>query len=326
MAINKQIKSLTEEIESSYGTRVAAVFDLARETHQTLENFNRERKKMATDLRRSLAASRASRASQVQKMRTENRRALKDMAKELDELLSASEKERRQSEKERRKQFTTLIEEIKGAIAVLEKDTAKTLADLRSDHEEMAKTLKLSLSRETKERIHAVHNLLSHFTKEHKEMADALRSGISSFRKDLTKTVDDMMDDFSADHRQARIHWENLTRVMAAKRGGRGAGFYTAIVISEQPSRAKDQLTSVKQPPAETPQVADAEKAGTTPLQSTTKSHEPDQEAEPKRHAQPHQGTSTQPLKAEQASQKSATKEHRQTKPTTDTNASTQQQ
>jgi len=50
MSIANQIKSLTEDIEASYGTRITAVSDIVKETQQTLGNFSREHRKMADDL------------------------------------------------------------------------------------------------------------------------------------------------------------------------------------------------------------------------------------------------------------------------------------
>src|SRR6202035_1206960 len=92
------------------------------------------------------------------------------------------------SEEERMKDFAALMGEIKGVVATIETDTAQTLADFRSDHE---------------------------------EMADALRSELSSFRVNLTEAVDDMMAGFSVDHQQAHTHWENMSRSLAAKRAGK---------------------------------------------------------------------------------------------------------
>jgi hypothetical protein len=209
MSINDQVRSLAENIEASYETRIAAISDIVEEAHQTLGNFNREHEKMAGNLRRSLASNRSERASQVQRMRAEHDKELKEMAQKMAEFLSASEKERR-------KEFAALIGEIKGVVAAIEKDTAQALADFRSDHKEMAEALKTNPSSETKE-------MLSHFTKEHEEMAGSLRSELSSFQRHLAKVVDDMLAGFSADHQQARTHWENLAKEMAAKRAGKSA-------------------------------------------------------------------------------------------------------
>ena len=133
MSIANQVKSLTEDIEASYGTRIAAVSDIVKETHQTLGNFNRQHKKMADDLRDSLSAS----------------------------------------EEERIEEFTTLIGEKKGVVATIAKETQQ----MRAEN-----------VRELKERANEVRKMLG---------------------------------EFSADQRQARAHWQNLAKVMAAKRAGK---------------------------------------------------------------------------------------------------------
>ena len=87
-----QMKSLTEDIQASDETRKAAVSALAKETHQALGNFHRERERMASDLKRSLTSNKVRRAKAVQKMRAENSKGLKDMSKELTEFLSTATK------------------------------------------------------------------------------------------------------------------------------------------------------------------------------------------------------------------------------------------
>ncbi len=181
MAISGEVKSLAEDIEASYETRIAAISDLVKETHQTLGNFKREREKIASDLMRSLASNRSDRIRQVQKMRAGNNSDLEEVAQTVAEFLVVAEKERRQ-------EFAVLIEEIRSLVRVIEKDTARTLADFRN---------------------------------EHKEMAEALRSELSFFQRELSKEVSELMASFSADHRQAHAEWENITRMMATKRASK---------------------------------------------------------------------------------------------------------
>ena len=116
-----RVKSVTEDIEASYGLRMAAVADVVNETHQTLGNFHREHDKMAQELKRSLAAS----------------------------------------ERERKKEFARLKKDLQGDIATIEKDTAHTLASLRSEHHEMAEVLRSELSSFQMDLSSAVENMLA---------------------------------------------------------------------------------------------------------------------------------------------------------------------
>jgi DNA repair exonuclease SbcCD ATPase subunit len=181
MAIANQIKSLTEDIEAGYGARVAAVADII---------------------------------SEVRKMRTNNVKDLKEMAKSLAEFLSSAEKERIE-------EFTTLIGEIRRAVEAISKDTAKTLAAFRTSHTEMSQAQRAKLLKITKERIEEVSTKLSEFGREHQEMARQLGEELSSFQKKLERAVDEMRAPVIADLKQAKRNWQNLVRVMAAKRAGK---------------------------------------------------------------------------------------------------------
>jgi DNA anti-recombination protein RmuC len=207
------MKSLTEDIETAYETRKAAVSALATETRQSLGKFQRERAKMARDLRRSLASNKVQRAKQVQRMRAAHNTGFHEMSKAMATFLSAAETTRKQ-------EFATLIGEIQDGIAALEHDMTSMLADFHSEREGMTSALQADLTSETRERAEQTRTLLSRFTGEHQKMADTLGSELSSFQRDLSQSVAEMIGNFSADHRQARAHWHDLATTMSAKRTG----------------------------------------------------------------------------------------------------------
>ena len=92
------------------------------------------------------------------------------------------------AERERKQEFTILLQEIKGLVADIEKDTASTLATFRSQQ---------------------------------KEMVAAFRSELVGFSRDLRKEVSAMLAEFSSDQQQSHAEWENMTRVMTAKRASK---------------------------------------------------------------------------------------------------------
>ena len=188
MPIANQVKSLTEDIEASYGTRMAAVSDIVKETRQTLGNFNREHQKMAGDLKRSLAANSSDRVSEVRKLRAENTEQLRRMAKDLLSFLSSANSERKG-------EISKLMNEIRGFIREVEKGS--------------------------EERVDKVTDLLKNFAQEHQERSASLKHELSSFQRHLSSVVEDMRTTNSSDHRQARTHWQNLSKIMAAKRAGK---------------------------------------------------------------------------------------------------------
>ena len=214
MPIANQMKSLVEDIEASYGARVVVVADIVKEARATLGSFHRAHKRMADDLKSSLSADNRDRVGEVGKIRAENVKDLKEMVQELAKFLSSSEKERIE-------EFTTLIGEIKGAVRAIEKDTAETLADFRSSHREMSEAQGAELVKITKERIKEVSQKLSEFGREHQEMARQLRGELSSFQKKLEREVAEMRAPVIADLKEAKRDWQNLAKVMAAKRVGK---------------------------------------------------------------------------------------------------------
>ncbi|MBU2578177.1 MAG: hypothetical protein ABH867_00915 [Patescibacteria group bacterium] len=148
MSIANQVKSLAEDIEASYGARVAAVSDIVKETRQTLGNFNREHKKMADDLRDSLSTS----------------------------------------ERERMKDFATLIADIKAAVESIEKDTTDLLSKFAQEHKEMAQALNSSLDESESTRIAEFKEMLRSIQSRQKEREEETAELLSDYQKDLSET------------------------------------------------------------------------------------------------------------------------------------------
>jgi hypothetical protein len=61
MGIADDMKILTEDIVASYGLRVKTIRDIEKDTHDMLKGFQSEHKKMAADLRKTLAKEEADR-------------------------------------------------------------------------------------------------------------------------------------------------------------------------------------------------------------------------------------------------------------------------
>jgi len=209
----------TRHAQEMRTTRMAQVSDRVRATHQVLGNFNQERIQQSREFKQSLASSRSERLKHIQDLRTTRRAHIADLASDthhdLRDFNENREKQERDlkhtlssHEKERKGEFGALIEDIKDAVTTIGRDTTGMLADFRSDHEEMAATLKSELAS---------------FHANHEEMATSLRSELTAFHSDLSKEVDDLLADFSAMHRQTHANWENLISEMAAKRASKVA-------------------------------------------------------------------------------------------------------
>ena len=90
MSISSATKSLAEDIETSYKARIAAVSDNARETHQILDNFKREREEMAASLKNQLSSSERERRQQFATFQ-------RNLREEISSLMANRSTERRQA-------------------------------------------------------------------------------------------------------------------------------------------------------------------------------------------------------------------------------------
>ena len=181
MPIAQDMKKITEDIEVSYGARVAAISDLFKETQGTLDGFRQERYKMADELRSRLSSENSA-------MVREFRGELKKMANELKEAAGDLGKFLSQSESQRKEDFKALLAEVRRLQRARDGELTAFLASFRESH---------------------------------KKMAAQTRGELTRSRKDLKKAVSDMLSAFKADRKQARSYWQNLIRVLSARRAGR---------------------------------------------------------------------------------------------------------
>jgi len=220
MNIANQVKSLTEDIEASYGERMSWLADATKNTHQMMTRIHGENKEAADAVAKLLAHFRGDH---------------KAMADELRDSLSTSERERM-------KDFAILIKDVKAAVEAIEKDTAETRAEnvreirerieevskmlsgFRGEHREMAKKLAEFLSSSEKVRMKDFAILI----KDVKAAVEAIEKDTANMRaenvrelKEMAQEVKEFLSEVANDLRQARTHWQNLAKVMAAKRAGK---------------------------------------------------------------------------------------------------------
>ena len=69
MPISDEIKALTKDIQAAHKMRTAAVADIRKETHQTLEDFKDDHARTTSDLRQSLAFDRRERIRKASDLR-----------------------------------------------------------------------------------------------------------------------------------------------------------------------------------------------------------------------------------------------------------------
>lgn len=196
MPIANDMKHIAEGIEVAYGERAAFLSDLYRGTHQTLKTFNREHQNMSTGLWEFLSLNRDDRQKTVASLLGKNQRELRAIAEELTNNLRES-------------------------TAAIKKDTGDLLSAFHASHKAMAQNLRKSLVSEIKRQAGKVREMLAGFASEHQAKSDQVREEIYAFSKQLKSAVSEIRTANRSDQRQARRHWQNLARMMAAKRAGK---------------------------------------------------------------------------------------------------------
>jgi Sec-independent protein translocase protein TatA len=144
MPIAQDMKSLGEDIVTSYDTRIAAVGNIIAETGDLLKRFNKEHKGMSVELKRDLAQGEDERLkafkallSDIQKRQKEREaevgKMLKTFQKEHKEMADALEKMLAASENERLKEFKPMLAGIRKRIKEIGTEVANYLAEVKDD-------------------------------------------------------------------------------------------------------------------------------------------------------------------------------------------------
>ena len=94
MGLADDMKILGEDIVASYGLRVKTIRELEKDTHDMLKGFQSEHKKMATDLKKTLAEGEADRLKETGNTMNQIRGEQKDRNKAVADLLEEHKTER----------------------------------------------------------------------------------------------------------------------------------------------------------------------------------------------------------------------------------------
>lgn len=214
MPIATDMKNIAEGIEISYGERVAFLSDLFKETNETMKTFHREHEKMSTDLWDSLSSDRDDRKKVVISLHGKNRRELKAMAEQVAHFL-------KQSNSSMKKDAAELMTRIREDIGSMEKEIASLLSGFDKERQSMGRELRNELVSTTRGRIEQVKKILATFSAEHEAQSRQLRHQLSTFQKDLESMVKEMRASVMKDIKETRQNWQNLVRIMVAKRAGK---------------------------------------------------------------------------------------------------------
>lgn len=190
MAWAQELKSLTEEIKDSHGTR-----------RQFLHDVQQQVKTLQKDAREFLGKT---------------RHELAEMAKDLRALLAKSEASRMEGETSRKKDFGVLLHNIQGDIKRIQKDTAQVrhearglLARFQGELKELSGDLKKLFADVHKDLAHGKENRLRDF----KELMARITADIGALQKateSVRKDARSLIGDFSKERHEAGAYWATL--------------------------------------------------------------------------------------------------------------------
>ena len=209
----EDMSKLTEEIISSYESRIFTVGSIVDDTHQVIDDLRAKRNIMSSKLKETLAHEGSLRKKDFDNMMKDLFSIQEEREKEVRDLLKTYLEEQKETAKTIRENFkkneTARIagEKIRG------NDFRKMLEDIRTKQ----------TSRESE-----VCEMLKEFRKEHKETSESFRNLLSKEEGVRVKDVKMMLKNVNAKRREvkeeineAASQWHELTGVMSEKRAER---------------------------------------------------------------------------------------------------------
>ena len=189
MALASQMKTLSEEILTSFKQRIKENEELVNNVQKTLDGFHKDQEDMAAALRAGFDKGEKTRLKEADIL-------MKEMIKDHKEMAAALRGSLAKDEKNRLSEFKALMGSIINEISEIFTSTQTLLTKFDKEHQEMAAALRsdldegekiriqefIALIKSIKEEISEIfadtQTLLTTLDKEHKEMAAALRSDL----------------------------------------------------------------------------------------------------------------------------------------------------
>lgn len=197
MSIAQGMKNIAEDIEISSGERMSWLADFIKDTHQTMGRIHRENTEAAEAVAKLLAHFRGDH---------------KAMAKALDAFLDKSESTRMAD-------FKGMLSSIQSRQKGREKEVALLIKRFEDELSEMTTKTKALLSQSESKRLAEFKRTLA---------------AIKSRQRAREEETADLLAAFQKDIGESRRHWENLAKIMAAKRAGK------RVPLAQVPKKVKE--------------------------------------------------------------------------------------
>lgn len=220
MGIADDIKNITEEIVSSYESRINTVGAIVEDTHHILEEFKNDRTQMSTELKNTLAKEESLRRKDFDNMmkdvlsrqderEEEVRGLLKTFLDEQKELAETIKRSMSNGEKMRVDDFRKMIGDIQARQKKREEEVKLMLTEFQNEYKEMAESLRSLLNKREAIRI-----------KDFKRMLKDIRSK----QMEREEEVEKRLDEYRKERSDMASYWQKLTVIMAQRRAGKLKG------------------------------------------------------------------------------------------------------
>ena len=247
MALASQMKTLSEEILTSFKQRIKENEELVNNVQKTLDGFHKDQEDMAAALRAGFDKGEKTRLKEADIL-------MKEMIKDHKEMAAALRGSLAKDEKNRLSEFKALMGSIINEISEIFTSTQTLLTKFDKEHQEMAAALRSDLDEGEVNRLKEfadlmksineeilrifsyTNDLLAKFDKEHQEMSVELRKdlangeverikeynevmkGIQNDVKILKKAVAELLGDFAQDREGASAAWKKMSDILAQLR------------------------------------------------------------------------------------------------------------
>ncbi len=221
----EDMRKLTEEIISSYESRISAVCMIIDNTHQLLDDFREKRSEMSMQLKETLS----------------NGKSLRK--KDFDNMMKDITESQETRETETRNLLKTYLDEQKEAAKIIRENLEKHKGDCVNGEVDGINDFRkiiTDIQASQKKREEQVRDMLTAFRNDHKMLSESLRSLLEKGTALRIRDVKAMLEnirlkrtEWREEIKQTASHWRGLAGTMAAKRAeNRNTYMATAETVS----------------------------------------------------------------------------------------------
>lgn len=212
--MKEDMKRVTQEIVSSYQSRISTVATIIDDTHQLLEDFKNKRDEMSNQLKETLAKEESLRKKDFDNMmkdilssqdekETQVRDLLKTFFQEQREIAEVIRKSLSEGQKVRIDDFKKMLQDIQVRQKARENQVSTTLREFQKEYKKMAESLRSLLDKGEAIRIKDFKETVKNIRARQIERVNEVRAKLDEYRKE---------------QQDMASQWHNLTDAMAKKR------------------------------------------------------------------------------------------------------------